>query len=191
MKKALVLLFLAGSLAGCQSARQPTGPVDTTTPGYGTGQVKLMECDKLLTDNTFTKKNALPYQKCVVQTKEKYNLFSSDLDKVEDYKRLELAEQYSSGKISGTQFNASLAEYEMQLNSIKMARNNARTMADAQAASANAQAQAASAVQGAAISNALQQTGNNLMMLDRQRMMNQPINTRCNTFMGTTNCQTW
>jgi hypothetical protein len=135
-------MLLAFFLDGCanQAQHQQVGQTASASQGYAVGQNELKECDKLLNGNSFSKKNAFTYQKCVVQAKERFHLFASDFDKAEDYKRLELAEQYSAGKISSAQFNSALADYELQMNSIRMARANseASTLASQQQASAAA-----------------------------------------------------
>ncbi len=72
-----ILALSAITLIGCQSNHQST--IDTTTPNYKQTSI-LSRCDKITPNYEITRKNALPYYKCVLETKTKYGSATDTID---------------------------------------------------------------------------------------------------------------
>jgi hypothetical protein len=197
--RASLAILLTAILAGCQSTPNNSGTVQATGPSVPSN---FDRCDRLLTNNTFTKKNAVPYHKCIIARNDEMHIYQGDLDKLDDYKRLELAEKYASGRISGTEFNSQMAEFDVQLNNQRLVRANSARMAAAQEQQAEsvelARRQAAAASFGAALQRAesqMQQNSYNQQLLNQNQQiinnMNRPVVTNCNRFGSTTNCTSY
>lgn len=82
-------------------------------------------CEMILKDGVMTKNDAYPYQKCIVSVKENRGMYANDLDKALDLKQVELAEKFSSGQITASEYNSRVAEYNIQINSVRQSRDNA------------------------------------------------------------------
>lgn len=82
-------------------------------------------CELILKNGVMTKNDAYPYQKCIVSVKEKRGMYNNDLDKALDLKQVELAEKFSSGQITASEYNSRIAEYNVQINSVRQSRDNA------------------------------------------------------------------
>lgn len=211
------------ALTGCNTFdstnNQQQNMTATTAPVYESlVQREIEKCNNFYKARKFNRTNAVGFHKCVIAARERDPLVYLDEDKVEDYKRLALAESYAAKQISDTQFNLKIAEYalrrkranaalEMQRQSLERAdaaAQNQRQLLQYQRETAAAAQQNAEAAQRAQALN----TYLAVAALNRQNTyqpiyipvqpiqtaaptIRAPIRTNCNSFGSMTNCTTY
>jgi hypothetical protein len=197
------------AIAGCNSTGDNNfnsqASSATTAPVYESlVDRELGKCNKLIKDGKFSRSNAVRYHKCVITAKEKDPRNYLAEDKVEDYKRLELAEQFAANKISDTQFNSRMAEYSLERQRAEAVVQNQRQFLQYQRETALAAQQSAEAAQQAQALNAY--LGASALMRQNTYQpvytpiqpiqplaprIRAPITTNCNSFGNTTNCSSY
>lgn len=180
-------------LSSCQATHQPT--IDTTTPGYKPVSF-LSNCNKLTPNYEVNRKNAYSYYKCVADTKKKYNLSESRLETELDHKRMLLAQEYSSGKLTNIEFQKLNEQIGNNYTTTRIESLQEEERQKVQ------QDQTVNAQRTQAFGNALMAVGNQLQQNYYQQQylnqnqqiinkMNRPVTTNCNSIGGMTNCSTY
>jgi hypothetical protein len=188
------------AISGCNSTNQNNIQQEVSAPAPVYESLvdrEVGKCNKMISGGSFTKKNAVSYHRCVIAAKEKDPLVYLAWDKAEDYKRLELAEQFSSGKITDIQFNSRMAEYALDRERSDAVARNQMQMLEYQRQTADAaqRAQALNAYLGA--SALMRQNTYQPVYTPVQPVqpvvprIQAPITTNCNRFGSMTNCTTY
>lgn len=195
-------------IAGCNSVNNNVQQqVSQTTPAPVYESLvdrEVGKCDKLIKDGKFSRRNAVTYHKCIIVAKEKDPLVYLAEDKAEDYKRLELAEEFAANKITDTQFNSRMAEYSLERQRAEATVQNQRQLLQYQREMALAAQQSADAAQRAHALNAY--LGASALMRQNTYQpvytpiqpvqpvaprIRAPITTNCNSFGSMTNCTSY
>lgn len=188
-----ILALSAITLIGCQSNHQPT--VDTTTPNYKHTSI-LSRCNKITPNYEITRKNALPYYKCVLETKTKYGSAADNMDIDLDKKRYELAKEYAAGKITDAEFqsyNSDLGNRWTENRIQELNQENQRQQAAADAADSQRRQAAAYLIGSGALNRSYTapQIYQPVPVRPTVPPIPRPITTNCNSMGNSTNCTTF
>lgn len=189
------------AIASCNSVNnnaQQQVSLTTAAPVYESlVDREVGKCNKMIKDGKFSRHNAVAYHKCIIAAKEKDPRNYLAEDKVEDYKRLELAEAFAANKISDTQFNSRMAEYSLERQRAEAVVQNQRQLLQYQRETALAaqRAEALNAYLGASAltrQNTYQPVYTPIQPVQTVApRIRTPITTNCNSFGSMTNCTTY
>lgn len=136
---ALCCLFF--SVSSCNAPPRQSVPVYDS---YVPTPMLLVSCDKMIKHGVFDKQTAVAYHKCIYDIKNVNGRYHSDLERASDLKRIALAEQFAAGKISASQFNSEIADYDLQMRNVEITRQTQEEVADAAKKTAESAERAAS-----------------------------------------------